>query len=56
MPNLVSIAFLYLQQSISFTEHPFVDFVSEVAQLSFLCSKQSRFKIENIMPILFFFS
>lgn len=35
-----------------FTEHSFVDFASDVAQLSFFCfcSKKSAFKIENIMP------
>lgn len=34
MLNSVSIAFLHLQQSISLMEHPFVDFDSDVAQLS----------------------
>lgn len=34
MLNSVSIAFLHLQQSISLMEQPFVDFDSDVAQLS----------------------
>jgi len=53
MLDLVSAAFLHLQQSIAFTEHPFVNFASDVAQLSFCCSKKSGFKMENIMPEVF---